>query len=139
MPIVNLGQFGAIKSAKAQYYSDFYNYQQTIRDAFASVDTDLSAHQKYTDSLDQMQMFFETTQQRLDNEAVRFQEGLVPYPSVLNLRVTKDQAGIQTAQTKYNQMMSIVRLYQDLGGGYAVNNNEDVHDLGDGHRFGDLF
>ena len=139
MPLVNLGQFGAIKSAKAQYYSDFYNYQQTVRDAFASVDTDLSAHQKYTDSLDQMLTFFETTSQRLDNEAVRHQEGLVPYPSVLNLRVTKDQAGIQTAQTKYNQMMSIVRLYQDLGGGYAVNNNEDVHDLGDGHRFGDLF
>ncbi len=139
MPIVNLGQFGAIKSAKAQYYADFYNYQQTVRDAFASVDTDLSAHQKYTDSLDQMLLFFETSLQRLDNEAVRHQEGLVPYPSVLNLRVTKDQAGIQTAQTKYNQMMSIVRLYQDLGGGYAVNNNEDVHDLGDGHRFGDLF
>lgn len=139
VPIVNLGQFGAIKGAKAQYYTDYYNYQQTIRNAFAAVDSDLSSHQKYTESLDQMKLFWDTTRQRFDNESQRHREGLVSYPDVLNLRVTRDQAGIQTAQTKYNQLMSIVRLYQDLGGGYQVNNNEDAHDLGDGHRFGDLF
>jgi outer membrane protein TolC len=60
-------------------------------------------------------------------------------PEVLNLRVTMNQAGIQAAQSKLNQLLSIVRLYQDLGGGYEVNNTEDAHDLGDGHRFGDLF
>jgi outer membrane protein TolC len=139
VPIVNLGQFGAIKGAKAQYYTDYYNYQQTIRNAFASVDSDLSSHQKYTESLEQMQLFYENTRQRFENEQQRHLEGLVSYPSVLNLQVTKNDAGIQAAQTKYNQLMSIVRLYQDLGGGYQVNNNEDAHDLGDGHRFGDLF
>lgn len=139
VPIVNLGQFGAIKGAKAQYYTDYYNYQQTIRNAFASVDSDLSSHQKYTESLEQMQVFYDNTRQRYENEQQRHREGLVSYPSVLNLQVTKNEAGIQAAQTKYNQLMSIVRLYQDLGGGYQVNNNEDAHDLGDGHRFGDLF
>ena len=139
MPIVNLGQFGAIKGAKAEYYTSYYNYQQAVRNAFASVDTDLSSHQKYTESLDQMQLFFDKTRQRFENQEQRHREGLVSYPDVLNLRVTKDQAGIDAAQTKYNQLMSIVRLYQDLGGGYQVNNNEDAHDLGDGRRFGDLF
>ena len=139
VPIVNLGQFGAIKGAKAQYYTDYYNYQQTLRNAFASVDSDLASHQKYTESLEQMQLFYDTTRQRFENEEQRHREGLVSYPSVLSLRIAKNEAGIQAAQTKYNQLMSIVRLYQDLGGGYQVNNNENARDLGDGHRFGDLF
>lgn len=139
VPLVNLGQFGAIKSAKAQYYADYFNYQQTIRNAFAAVDSDLSAHQRYTESLEQMFEYLENTRVRYDNEQQRHREGLVSYPDVLNLRATLDERAIETAQTKYNQLMSIVRLYQDLGGGWKVNNNEDAQDLGDGHRFGDLF
>ena len=139
MPIVNLGQFGAIESAKGQYYTDYYNYQQTVRGAFASVDSDFASHEKYTESLEQMLLFYETNRQRYENEETRHKEGLVGMPEVLNLRVTMNQAGIQAAQSKLNQLLSIVRLYQDLGGGYEVNNTEDAHDLGDGHRFGDLF
>lgn len=139
VPLVNLGQFGAIKSAKAQYYADYYNYQQTVRNAFAAVDTDLSSHMRYTESFELMLSYYETTRQRFENEQQRHREGLVAYPDVLNLRATMDMRGIEAAQTKYNQLMSIVRLYQDLGGGYKVNDNEDAHDLGDGHRFGDLF
>lgn len=139
MPIVNLGQFGAIESAKGQYYTDYYNYQQTVRGAFASVDSDLASHEKYTESLEQMLLYFDTNRQRFENEQTRHTEGLVGMPEVLNLKVTMNQAGIQAAQSKLNQLLSIVRLYQDLGGGYEVNNTEDAHDLGDGHRFGDLF
>lgn len=139
VPIVNLGQFGAIKSAKAQYYADYYNYLQTIRNAFASVDSDLSSHLKYTESLDQMLDYYENTRIRYENEQQRHREGLVSYPDVLTLRATLDERMIEAAQTKYNQLMSIVRLYQDLGGGWKVNDNEEAHDLGDGHRFGDLF
>jgi outer membrane protein TolC len=58
---------------------------------------------------------------------------------VLALRVTLNQAAIQAAQSELAQLLTIVNLYQDLGGGYQYKNNESVHDLGDGHRFGDLF
>ena len=60
-------------------------------------------------------------------------------PSVLNLKVVMDQAGIDAAKTKLNQLLSIVRLYQDLGGGYKVWNTDTPHDLGKGRRFEDLF
>ncbi|WP_139555930.1 efflux transporter outer membrane subunit [Methylotetracoccus oryzae] len=139
MPILNLGAFGAIKSAKAQYYADFFAYQETVKTAFAAVDSDLSSHQKYTDSLDRMLAFYGTTDQRYRNEQLRHQEGLVGGPQVLALRVTLNQAAIMTAQSKLAQLLSIVTLYQDLGGGYQYKNNETVRDLGDGHRFGDLF
>ena len=139
MPILDLGAFGAIKSAKAQYYSDYYAYIETVKNAFASVDTDLASNQKYTESLDQIMNFYTTTHGRLDNEQTRYQGGLVGYPEVLALKVTMNQAAIQTAQTKLAQLMSIVTLYQDLGGGYMVKNNETARDLGEGHRFGDLF
>lgn len=139
MPILNLGAFGAIKSAKAQYYADYYAYQETVRAAFAAVDSGLSSHQKYTDSLDRMLDFYRTTNRRYDNEQLRHQQGLVGAPQVLALRVTLNQAAIQAAQSKLAQLLTIVTLYQDLGGGYQYKNNENVHDLGDGHRFGDLF
>ena len=139
MPILNLGAFGAIKSAKAQYYADFFAYQETVKAAFAAVDSDLSSHQKYTDSLDRMLAFYGTTDKRYRNEQLRHQQGLVGAPQVLALRVTLNQAAIMTAQSKLAQLLSVVTLYQDLGGGYQYRNNETARDLGDGHRFGDLF
>ena len=138
MPILNLGAFGAIKSAKAQYYSDYYAYIDTLRNAFASVDSALASHQKYTESLDQILVFFHTTQDRLGNEQARYDGGLVPYPSVLALKVNLNQAAIQAAQSKLAQLMSVVNLYQDMGGGYGYGNNEKANDLGEGHRFDDL-
>jgi outer membrane protein, multidrug efflux system len=139
MPVLNLGAFGAIKAAKAQYYADYYAYQETVRAAFAAVDSDLSSHQKYTDSLDRMLNFYQTTEKRYDNERLRYEEGLIGRPEVLAVRVTLNQSAIQAAQSKLAQLLSIVTLYQDLGGGYQYKNNENVRDLGDGHRFGDLF
>ena len=138
-PVVNLGQFGAIKSAKGQYYTDYYNYIQTVRNAFAAVDSDLSSHHKYTESLESMLDFFKTSATRYESEKIRHDEGLVGMPSVLSLAVVMDQAGIAAAKAKLNQLLSIVRLYQDLGGGYKVWNSEMPHDLGTGRRFEDLF
>jgi multidrug efflux system outer membrane protein len=138
MPILNLGAFGAIKSAKAQYYSDYYAYIDTLRNAFASVDSALASHQKYTESLDHILVFFQTTHDRLDNEQARHDGGLVPYPSVLALKVNLNEAAIQAAQSKLAQLMSVVNLYQDMGGGYGYANNEKANDLGEGHRFDDL-
>ncbi len=139
MPVINLGAFGAIKSAKGQYYADYYAYVEVVRKAFASVDSDFSAHQKYTDSLTQMLGFYDATRNKYEYQTTRFREGLVAAPDVLTLRATLNEAGIQVARTKLNQLLSIVRLYQDMGGGYLYKDNEDAHDLGEGRRFGDLF
>lgn len=139
MPVLNLGAFGAIKSAKAQYYSDYHAYLETVRNAFAAVDSDLAGHRNYTESLARMVDFYQTTRSRLDNQQARYQGGLTAYPDVLAMRVSLNQAALQTAQSKLAQLMSIVNLYQDLGGGYKIKDNETAHDLGEGHRFGDLF
>ena len=139
MPILKLGAYGAIKAAKGQYYADFFNYVETVRTAFAAVDSGLSAHQRYTESLDQMLDLYDATRQRYEYQTTRFREGLVNYPEVLTLRVTLNQAGIMVAQSKLTQLTSIVRLYQELGGGYMYKNNDKTIDLGEGHRFGDLF
>ena len=53
--------------------------------------------------------------------------------------IALNQAAIQAAQSKLAQLLTIVTLYQDLGGGYQYRNNERARDLGDGHRFEDWF
>ena len=139
MPVLNLGAFGAIKAAKGQYYADFFNYVETVKNAFASVDSDLASHDKYTKSFDEMVSFYTSTNSRYEYESLRFREGLVAKPDVLTLNVKMNEAAISMAERKLDQLMSIVRLYQDLGGGYMYKNNEDAKDLGNGRRFNDLF
>ncbi|MEY2699640.1 MAG: hypothetical protein RIQ52_395 [Pseudomonadota bacterium] len=139
MPIINLGAFGAIKAAKGQYYTDYYNYLETVRNAFAAVDSALASHQKYSESLDKLDTFYDITQKRYDNQSIRYREGLVSFPDVLAQRYALYQAAILQAQAKLSQLLSIVRLYQDMGGGYRYRDQDAPHDLGDGHRFGDLF
>lgn len=139
MPILNLGAYGAIKAAKGQYYADFFNYVETVKNAFAAVDSGLSAHQKYTDSLDRMLEFYRSNENKYEYQTIRFKEGLVNYPEVLSLRVILNESGIMAAQSKLAQLLSIVRLYQEMGGGYMYKNNETAMDLGEGRRFGDLF
>lgn len=139
MPVLKLGTFGAIKAAKGQYYADFFTYVETVKNAFAAVDSGLASHQRSTESLDQLLDMYNGTEKKYEFQKIRYQEGLSNLPDVLTLNVTLNQAGIMVAQSKLNQLMSIVKLYQEMGGGYKYRNNETARDLGDGHRFNDLF
>lgn len=133
MPFLNFGIYGQIEQAKGQYYSAYYNYLQTVRSAFASVDNDLSAHQQLTVSLDSQKLNYDSSVIAYNLAESSYRDGLYSKPTLLQNAVTMDQAALVLQQSKLQQLGTIVQLYQDLGGGYEYHNFESTNKFGDGH------
>lgn len=133
MPLLNLSYFGTIRQAKGQYYTAYYNYIFTVRNAFAQTDNALAAHQKYTDSYKEQKVFYDSTVLGFDLENQRFKDGLDSWVTALNNKITMDSAAITLANAKMSQLQTIVNLYQTMAGGYNVKNTESAVKFGDGH------
>lgn len=118
MPLLDPTIYGQIKQAKGQYNSAYAHYIQTVRIAFQSVDNDLSAHQQYYASFIEQTKNWNSVQKTYDLAKLRYQKGLYSYPTLLNNKIMLDQATIALAKAKLAQLLTIVQLYQDLGGGY---------------------
>lgn len=133
MPFLDFGIYGQIQQAKGQYYAAYYNYLQTVRTAFASVDNDLSAHQQLTKSLDTQGKAYNSSVRAYQFAESSFKDGLYSKPTLLQNAVVMDKAALTLQQSKLQQLGTIVQIYQDLGGGYAYKNNESTIKFGDGH------
>jgi len=102
---------------------DFYNlfYEvKTVRSAFTAVDNDLSAHDKFFKSLKTQFKNYDSSKIAYDLANISYEKGLYSYPTLLNNKVTMDNAAILVTQSKIAQLNTIVQLYQDLAGGYMV-------------------
>ena len=128
MPILSFGTYGQIKQAKGLYYAAYYNYVQTVRGAFAAVDTDLSAHEQYYKSLTSQIKLYESSRVAYDLATKSYHKGLYSLPTLLNNKVTMDNALITVANSKISQLNTIVQLYQDLAGGYMQYNTEQLQE-----------
>ncbi len=110
---------GLLKKTKGLRYAALKHYIQVIRGAFKSVDNDLSAHDLFYASLQAQQKNFLSSQKALNLAGYSYHDGLYSYPTWLLNRVNYDNAAISLAKSKLAQLITIVQLYQDLGGGYA--------------------
>lgn len=133
MPILNLSYFGTIRQAKGQYYNAYYNYIFTIRNAFAQVDNALAAHQKYTDSYKEQKQVYTSTVLAFDLGDQRFKDGLDSWVTTLGYKITMDNSAITLANSKMQQLQTIVNLYQAMAGGYNVENTDKAKKFGDSH------
>lgn len=133
MPFLNLSIYGQITQAKGQYYNAYYNYIQTVRSAFESVDNDLSAHQQLTVSLNTQTRYYDSAKLAYRLAESNFSEGLYSKPNLLQNAVTMDNAALAVQQSKLQQLGTIIQLYQDLGGGYQYQNFESANKFGDNH------
>lgn len=120
VPIISFSTYGQIEQAKGNYYAAYNSYVQTVRTAFASVDNDLSAHEKFAKSLNIQFKNYDSSKVAYDLATLSYTKGLYSLPTLLNNKVTLDNAQILVAQSKLAQLNTIVQLYQDLAGGYLV-------------------
>ncbi len=133
MPVLNLAQYGVIKGAKGAYYTAYYQYVQTVRQAFAEVDNGLSGHQKLTDSYNQQLEAYNSSVVAYQLGVENFKNGYFNELQELNYKVNMENLAISLANSKLNQLQSIVNLYQALAGGYNVNNESNSVPI----KFGD--
>lgn len=119
MPMLAPEYPGKYKSATGLRYAAYRNYVQTIRIAFKSVDDDLSAHQQYYNNLVAQNRNFTSSAKAYKLAKDSYREGLYSYPTLLVNKINMDNAAISLTKSKIAQLITIVQLYQDLGGGYA--------------------
>ncbi len=132
MPALNLSLFGQIRSAKGVYYQAYWNYINTVRTAFSQVDSGLSGHDKLTKSYKDQTEVYKSTVVAYNLEDGRYKQGLDSLMPVLQNKIKMEQAALNLASSKTNQLQTIVTLYQALAAGYEVGNTD-----GPSTKFGD--
>lgn len=110
---------GLLKKTRGLRYAALRNYVQVIRSAFKSVDNDLSAHDLFYESLMAQEKNFASSKRALNLATHSYDNGLYSYPTWLMNRINLDNAAISLTKAKLAQLITIVQLYEDLGGGYA--------------------
>ena len=119
MPLLAPEYPGQYKSATGLRYAAYREYIQVVRAAFKSVDDDLSAHQQYYSSFVAQGKTFSSSKKAFSLAENSYVQGLYSYPTLLINKITMDRAAIDLTKSKIAQLTTIVRLYQDLGAGYA--------------------
>lgn len=133
MPILNLGINQIIKKAKAQYYVAYYNYVQTVKNAFAEVDNNLSTVTKMQNKRDAADKMYTATKLNAKLNQTNYELGYISYPDSISSKVNADSSKILVTQVKLQQLQAIVSVYQAMAGGYNYKNTESAKKFGDEH------
>jgi outer membrane protein, multidrug efflux system len=118
-PIFEGGRLkSGVKLAEAQRDQLVLSYQQTIQGAFRDVSNALIAYRKYREFRMQQQQLVDSARDAAHLSEVRFKAGATDYLEVLTNETNAFSAQLNLAQAQGNELISLVQLYQALGGGW---------------------
>lgn len=121
IPLIEPSVYGQIQNAKGLNKAAYYQYLDTLRKVLRDVNNDMSAHEFYTKRY-QDTLNAKNNQQRVYELNVQlYKNGIISHLDLLESKVKLDTLLIQVNQSKLEQFLTIVNLYQDLGGGYKQN------------------
>ena len=107
-----------VKLAKAEEQQELLTYRQTIQQAFSDVSNALIAYRKYREYLEHQQLLTEYAKDGDDLSHIRYRGGATSYLEVLTSETTYFSAELNLAQARLNEQLSLVRIYNALGGGW---------------------
>ncbi len=117
--------FGQINTNTALFKASLANYKYVVNTALHEVDNSLSANNGWnkkmladTNAVNKLESVVQTKQ-------AMFQRGLLPYSLVLIAKSEQQLLAIDATQTKLQQMISLVNVYQNLGGGYKYSTESE--------------
>jgi outer membrane protein, multidrug efflux system len=93
-------------------------YQQTIQQAFHGVSDSLVAYQKNREFREHQQDLVISAQDAAQLSEVRYRGGATNYLEVLTNETNAFDAELGLAQAQANELLSLVDIYRDLGGGW---------------------
>lgn len=113
---------GRLKSgvALAQAYRDeaLVQYEKTIQTAFTEVSDALIAHQRVRESREQQAALVDALGDRLRLAYLRYRGGVDTQLDALDADRDLFQAQLDLAQLRLQEMLTVVQLYNALGGGW---------------------
>ncbi|MFZ0761324.1 MAG: efflux transporter outer membrane subunit [Candidatus Sulfotelmatobacter sp.] len=107
-----------VRLAEAQREQMRLIYEQTIQGAFRDVSNGLTAYRKNREFRIQQEHLFESAQDAARLSEIRFKAGTTDYLEVLTNETNSFSAELGLAQAQANELISLVQIYQALGGGW---------------------
>lgn len=120
-PLIDLPLFAQIGMSKARFKTVYIKYVTVVREALRDVANDLSAFSAYGEQLNSNVSAFTNEKQLCHLVEVRYRHGIDDNLNWIRCQIKLDQFELMINQNKLEKMLSMVTLYQDLGGGYHGN------------------
>ncbi|MGH9353171.1 MAG: efflux transporter outer membrane subunit [Terriglobia bacterium] len=118
-PVFTAGRLRSnLRAVQAEYRETLISYQQTIQQALREVDDSLIAYQKTLRQRTADEALVTAAQKAVDLSNIRYRNGVATYLDVLDSERTLFSAQLSLAQVQGNTLVSVVQLYEALGGGW---------------------
>lgn len=118
IPVFNMSALGAIAKSEGLNKVAYYNYMDVFQKALRNTTNALSAHAKITAKLTQVESSVEHLHKAYQLNQQLYQRGISSKLSTLDSKIVWDQIQIKQNQTRLQQLITVVNLYQELAGGY---------------------
>lgn len=112
--------FGQINVSKAVFKTALNNYTQVVNIALHEVDNALANNNAYNQKMKSDNQAYQNLNNIIQSKDALYKRGLTTYMLVLMSKIEQDLMAIDITQTKLQQLISLVMVYQSLGGGYQV-------------------
>jgi len=123
-PIFNGGRLSSgVKLREAQKKEALLVYQQTIQQAFREVSDALVGYRKNREFREQQELLARSTRDAAALSDQRYRGGASSYLEVLDSNTRTFAAELGLAQAQLNELLSLVQLYNALGGGWQPENS----------------
>jgi multidrug efflux system outer membrane protein len=110
-----------LKADQATRQMDVANYQSAVQTAFREVADALAVRATVQTELEANQALVKDSQQTFDLTRAGFQSGVESTLDVCAAEETFDTAQQNLIQSRYSRLVSLINLYQALGGGWREN------------------
>jgi outer membrane protein, multidrug efflux system len=118
-PIFTAGKLkSGVKLAQAQRDSALVQYEKTIQTAFSEVSDSLIAHQRVRESREEQEKLVIALQDRERLAYLRYRGGVDTQLNALDADRDLFNAELTLAQIRLQELLTVVRLYKALGGGW---------------------
>jgi multidrug efflux system outer membrane protein len=118
-PIFNAGRIkSGVKLAKARQEIALIEYEKTIQTAFREVSDALVQYRKVREIRTQQELLLATLEDRSRLAYLRYRGGVDTLLNALDADRDLFNARLSLAQTRRNELLSLVQLYKALGGGW---------------------
>lgn len=118
-PIFTAGRLKSnVRLAESQRQESLFLYQRTIKGAFQGVSDDLIAYRKTQEFRQQQQLLTNSAEDATRLSQMRYNGGAASYLEVLTNDTNYFSAELDLVQAQLNELLALVQLYRDLGGGW---------------------
>lgn len=118
-PLINRKAIKAeFNNASARQLQAMYNYERSILNAYLEVSTQLSKIDNLEKTYDAKSKEVEALNRSIDISTILFASARADYLEVLTTQRDALKSKLELVETRKEQMMAVVNVYRDLGGGW---------------------